>query len=225
MKRFHFSAIFALALIVMLNACKNSNEVNVPAANDSQEFAKNITILDKSGLNSIVMRVSAADQSLIDQYTAANFEFTALKKGESLPNPQTTGTETEENEEVADDNAATAQHISFEVIERSLAPEFSKIAVTFKHPENQARADWGYYWHYSQANVDQTAFITRRNFWKRVYFGLKYKSSSTSSWSTIISEWYKLSNNQTYSADRNPCYQFRFHVKTKKQSAYTVNFE
>lgn len=224
MKRIHFSAIFALALIVMLNACKNSNtEVNVPTADASQEFSKNITIFDKSGQNSIVMRVSAGDQSLINQYTAANFEFTALKKGESLPKPQTTGTE--ENEEVADDNAATAQHISFEVIERSLAPEFSKIAVTFKHPEGQSRADWGYYWHYSQVNVDQTAFITRRNFWKRVYFGLKYKPSSTSSWSTIVSEWYKLSNNQTYNVERNPCYQFRFHVKTKKQSAYTVNFE
>lgn len=63
MKRIHFSAIFALALIVMLNACKNSNEVSVPAANDSQEFSKNITVFDKSGQNSIVMRVSAADQS------------------------------------------------------------------------------------------------------------------------------------------------------------------
>ncbi|WP_299465836.1 hypothetical protein [uncultured Microscilla sp.] len=223
MKRIHFSAIFALALIVMLNACKNSEkEVSVPAANDSQKFSKNITVFDKSGQNSIVMRVSADDKSLIEQYTAANFVFTALKKGETIARPQTTGTE--ENGET-EDNAANAQHVSFEVMQRSLAPEFSKIAITFNHPDDQSRASWKYYWHYSQANVDKSAFIERHNMWRRVFFGLKYRPNSGSSWSTIVSTWYKLSNNQSYSVDRNPCYQFRFHVKTKKQSAYTAYFE
>lgn len=223
MKRIHFSAIFALALIVLLNACNNSQtEVNTPTPDDSQNFSKDITILDESGQNSIVMRVSAADKSLIEQYSAANFVFTALKKGEALVFPRTNGTE---EDDVVTDNDVVAQSISFEVVQRTLAQEFSKIAITFKHPDTQSRASWAEYTHESQINVDQTAFITRHSATRRVFFGLKYKSTSGSGWSTIVSEWLKLSNNQSYSTDRNPCYQFKFRVRTKKQSAYTVYFE
>lgn len=101
-----------------------------------------------------------------------------------------------------------------------------KTAVSFFHPTTASRASWGYYTHYStaQQNLEQSVSIARHNFWKKVYYGLSYKAYSNYSWGVIQNEWRKLSNNQSVSYTRNPCYQFKVRIKTKKTSAYSVNF-
>jgi len=224
MKKIHFSIFTIVALMFVLNACNNSkSEVQPAFSEDALTFTKDVVVYDQIKQNSVTIRLSAADKSLLDEYDATNFVLTALKKGQKIAATQQDQGQEADSDLETDENPSPG--IAFEVVQRNLSAEFTKVAVTFKHPQTDSRKKWGYYWHYSQAGVDHTASIDRSNAWRRVFFGLKYKQTSTSSWSTIVSEWRKLGNNDTYTAERATSYQFRFRVKTKKQSAYTVYFE
>lgn len=227
--------LVAFVATALFSSCtrEEANPSKPQATNYKQEYSKRIQLFDKSGQNAVIIRVSSEDQSLVEQYSSKNFEVVPIRKGQSLNEAVQAyyGTRNEDQEsleEASEEAYVDAANISFEIISMELSEEHINIGLTFIHPEdNSLRASWKYYTHYSAAGqgLEQTASIERHSFWRRVYFGMYYKAYSWSGWSTIISPWRKLSNNDSYSANRNPSYQFKVRVKTKKSSAYTVSFE
>lgn len=85
---------------------------------------------------------------------------------------------------------------------------------------------WQYHKIYSfpKQNVEQIVEIARHNPFKRVFYEILYKGEKTSPWTNAVSAWQKIRNGESVQYTRNPCYQFRVRVKSKKRSAYTVRF-
>ncbi|MFD2563495.1 hypothetical protein [Aquimarina rubra] len=198
------------------------------------DFHKDVTITSEEGSTGVV-RVYANNEAALIGYSNTNLSLMEINQNETLKQSlvrhnkmDLTKPDTDEN--VSDEKSASLEEagndIAFELIQLTKANPNSKYGINFDHPQNNiAKASWQYYTHYSSVNQAQIAEIARHNFWRRVYYGLKYKAYSNSSWATIQNEWKSISNNQSFSHTKNPCYQFRMRVKTKNNSAYTVTFD
>ncbi|MGY3792439.1 hypothetical protein [uncultured Aquimarina sp.] len=201
---------------------------------DIYDFQKDVTISSEEGSTGVV-RIYANNQSALTNYSTENLSLMEIHSNETLKESLVRHnimdlTETTIDSEEGDAKDAsfeeTGNDIAFELVQLTKANPNSKYAINFNHPQtNASKASWQYYTHYSSVNQAQIAEIARHNFWRRVYYGLKYKAYSNSSWATIQNEWKLISNNQSFSHTKNPCYQFRFRVKTKNNSAYTVTFD
>ncbi|MFO7867977.1 MAG: hypothetical protein R6U95_01600 [Bacteroidales bacterium] len=238
-KSYIFSSLFVGAIIIFfmnITSCSKDDKIN----DNSQQlhepinFSKEIQLYDASGENSVIMQVSSKDTSLVAMYSADNFEIIPIKQG------QTTSEAIKEyygstSQEVSSDyeqdsdgdfaeNGTESSSISFEVISKDLSAETRNVAVTYVHPDDgDERAKWRYYDHYS---FDDCVTITRVSFWRRVYVGVYCKKKSPySSWSTITGAWYKLRNNEQHNKCEVGSYRLKARVKTKKSSAYTIEFD
>lgn len=182
-----------------------------------------------------ILRIHANTQEDLDAYTPDNFALVEVIGSERLedalirarimdPNPPHNPDEDGDLPFITEPDVRSS--MGFEVLRINNPDPNNHYAVSFFHPAEGTKAGWQYFTHYSIAglNVNQHCDIARHSVWRRVYYGLKYMSSSTSNWSVLQNEWRKLSNNQTMSYTRTPCFQYRARVKTKKSSAYTVSF-
>ena len=234
MKKVFYFIFLSLGVSAMFTSC--SKEDNSSAI-EPTIFSRSIQIFDTNGGNSVEIKLSSKDENLLAEYSQDNFELIPIMEGQSSEeaikqyygeDATSTGKEEADIEDVSNNIETPIDFptVSFDILSQNLQVGVRGVAVTFKHPDAGEKSKWKYYWHYSAAGqgLEQTASITRTNGWRRVFFGLSYRAYSNSSWSEIISDYKKLHNNENYTANRNPCYQFRFHVKTKKQSAYTVSF-
>ncbi|WP_075343601.1 hypothetical protein [Tenacibaculum agarivorans] len=235
-KQFFFRGLlfFAMSVVLMLASCSSENEpeLNLDDTNQQTTYIKDITIFDESKENSIVMRVSADDPSIVENYSKDNFKIIPVPIGKTTAEVLTNinvADEEETNGYIESDAqaiAVNAPEINFETISKNLNSGIKNVAITFLHPENNDyRASWSVYTHTSDQDIDHVAFITRHSVTRRVYIGLEYKPYSTSSWSSIIAAWKKLKNKDVVNEQRSICHQFKLRVKTKKSSAYTYSFE
>ncbi|WP_378180069.1 hypothetical protein [Aquimarina sp. SS2-1] len=198
------------------------------------DFYKDVSITSEEGSTGIV-RIYANNKNALINYSNANLTLTEISQDETLQQSlerhnKLDATQPDKSVDLSDEKESeieeTGNDIAFELIQLIKANPSSKYAINFDHPQNNvAKASWQYYTHYSSVGEAQIAEIARHNFWRRVYYGLKYKAYSNSSWATIQNEWKSISNNQSFSHTKNPCYQFRMRVKTKNNSAYTVTFD
>lgn len=199
------------------------------------DFHKDITITSTEGTKALV-RIYSNSASDLNEYSSKNLNLMEIRSDETLKQSlirhqivdtsldHAEGDLEEEKGNTFDEDAGN--DIGFQVIEVFNPNPDAKYAINFNHPDtNAAKLSWKYYTHYSSPNQAQIAEIARHSVWRRVYYGLKYKAYSGSSWATIQNEWRKISNNQSFSHTKNPCYQFRMRVKTKKNSAYSVTFD
>lgn len=223
---------FAISATLILSSCSKEDEQGLNNTDNQTTFSKEITLQDESGENSIVMRVSSDDPSLVENYSKDNFKITAVPFGKTTAEVLNTIYDTndeassEDLENDADVSTVNAPEVNFETISKNLKDGIKNVAITFSHPEsNDDRASWKIYTHTSDINIDHVAFITRHSVTRRVYVGLEYKATSASSWSSIISAWDKLKNKEVINEYKSTCYQFKMRVKTKKSSAYTYSFE
>lgn len=178
-----------------------------------------------------MLKLGSNDQSILEMWTADNFELLPILEGQSFTeafNAMYPSDEniTDESDAIADDlkNEDVASSLSIMFVSKNLNKGVKDVALTTIPPGNDSR-DWNYQTYYSQINIDKTFYIERHNFWHRVFFGLQYMAYSTSSWSTIVSEWKKIGNNDSYSYTRNPCYQMKARVKYRSTSHFTIYFE
>lgn len=233
-----FLITFTILSIGLLFSCNKSEVLDVDnnaatASTEVYECTKDITFSHNN--SQATLRVHAHTEAALAAYSSRNFKLVEVQANETLEEAlirmkivePTQG----ENPDEAQDALLHAENeiaseLAFELIKISNPVEGSHYAVSFFHPELNNRASWQYFTHYSTAsqNLQEHADIARHSFWRRVYFGLKYRPYSSSNWSVLQNEWRKLSNNQTMSYTRTPCYQYRARVKTKKSSAYTVSF-
>ena len=232
----------AFSLLWLFSSCKKegldtsikqSDIIVEPAPEALYGFYKDIIISSPEGHQG-TMRVYSDDESGLNNYDSRNFKLIEVFNGETLQDALVRNnimdlTEGENEEELEDDDMILEEEFksdyAFQLIKSPVSSNGS-FAVSFFHPINDNPRDpWQYFTHYSAAaqNLEQTVDITRHSFWRRVYYGLRYKVYSTSNWSTIQNEWKKIKNNQTISHTKNPCYQYRARIKTKNSNAYSKN--
>ncbi|MDH7446293.1 hypothetical protein [Aquimarina sp. 2201CG14-23] len=198
------------------------------------DFNKDISVSSEEGSTGIV-RVYANNEAALINYSSANLSLMEINQDETLKqslvrHDKMNLTQPDENlnieYEKSDSFEDVGNDIAFELVQLTKTNANSKYAINFNHPQNNtAKASWQYYTHYSAVGEAQIAEIARHSVWRRVYYGLKYKAYSGSSWATIQNEWKLIKNNQSFSHTKNPCHQFRMRVKTKKNSAYSVTFD
>ncbi|MDA3882426.1 MAG: hypothetical protein PF481_04030 [Bacteroidales bacterium] len=235
-KSLFFSTLFiGVAFSTLLfNSCEKEDNALEPANTDANvTYSKDVQLYDKAGENSVIMRVSSDDQSLLKLYTSDNFEIIPIKNGQNLDEAlvehygeiNSIGADSAENLEDETPNLdENAQVIAFQIISKDLDDGVDNIAVNYVHPDDgDERAKWRYYDHYG---YEDYVTITRVNFWRRVYCGVYYQASSPfSTWSTIVGTWYKLSNNEQINKGEVGSYRLKARIKTKKSSAYTIEFD
>ncbi|WP_298546951.1 hypothetical protein [uncultured Aquimarina sp.] len=197
---------------------------------DLYDFHKDVKITSEGGSEAI-MRVYSNSEAAVASYTSEHFKLVETLKSETLSEglirqniKDDSDISLEQEEEMTDfdtkENAGAG--IAFKMVSVAKTNPNVNYSVSFYHPENIAKS-WSFWTHYS--GIGQTiATIDRHSALRRVYFGLKRKAYSTSGWAIMVSEWRFLSNGNSYSLTANTNYQFRFRVKSKRSSAYTVNF-
>lgn len=193
------------------------------------DFHKDIVITSNEGSEAI-MRVYSNSEAAISSYSSEHLKLVETSQNETLSeglvrqNIKDDSTDMTLEQDTDDINAkeAAGVGIAFKMMEVTKRNPNVNYSVSFYHPENLAKG-WSFWTHLS--GYGQTiATIDRHSATRRVYFGLKRKAYSTSGWAIHVSEWRKLSNGQSYSLTAHTNYQFRFRVKSKRSSAYTVNF-
>ncbi len=229
-----FSTLFiaVVSFALLFNSCsKEEEELIQQNTNDNLEYSKDIQLYDKSGDNSVMMRVSSDDQSFVELYSTDNFEVIPVKVGQSVDEvleeyygPQDDPEDVEEDVDTDSEGLDNEEpSIAFEIVSKDLKDGIQNVLITYLHPDDgDDRAKWRYYDHYSYHDY---VTITRVSFWRRVYLGVYYQANSYSSpWSTITGTWYKLSNNEQHNKGKVGSYRLKARIKTKKSSAYTIEF-
>jgi hypothetical protein len=236
MKKILFKATMLVAIVLIWVSCQKDQPNVVPQTIQEDAvstFSKQIEIFDASSQSSVVLNVSSNNQKLLDAYSAENLELYVMKAGQNLSDvqPNNQNSENEIAPTLAEDNQANpAASVDVTVVATHLQPGMERYAISYKQPQISADREieeaWYYSNYYSQINVDNTGIVCRTNSGLYgVYFGMTYKSSSSSNWSTIVSEFQSLANNTCYSESRTPCYQMKIRVKHRANSRFSVTFD
>jgi len=223
--------LFTIGLTSTFFSCEKS--IINPSQTDvnslkQQIYSKKVILKDASSETMISLLISSEDASLINEYTEDNFSLVCMKKGDDFQTkirnlyPVTEEDEGEENSSNEENDIVEGVYISFEVISEELGTDITHYAITFIQPESMDARGWKYYTHYSNKDC---ATIEKHNFWRRVYYGMYYKLSSTGGWNTLITSWRKLNNNESYSRCQSNSYKMKVKVRTKRSTSYTVYFE
>ncbi|HPE18766.1 MAG TPA: hypothetical protein P5200_14025 [Tenuifilaceae bacterium] len=235
-KSLNYITIFFGAItcfLLLFYSCQKEEDKFSIMNTSTLKFQKDVQVADETRENTITIRVSSNDESLPLLYSEKNFKLIPIYEGKSscetinsiyTDNYSTEYTEQESNEE---NSKVSVNPISFEIISQKLAENVKGIAITYMHPDFGDDKGEQYFWHYSQAiqNLERTASICDTHWWWDVHFGLKYKAYSTSSWSTVVSEWTKVPNKDCTTKTKDIIYQYQMHVRCRRSSAYTVTFE
>ena len=88
--------ITVVSIALLFNSCSEKESTN-PNQLD-QKYSKNIEIFDKSGKNSIILKVSSDEESIVSFYSADNFELLIN------PEPFVAEETTEDTEDDSDDD-------------------------------------------------------------------------------------------------------------------------
>lgn len=219
--------VFFLLISTFLASCSKGEipeETDLISVKTDYEFSKDFELSSLHG-DTATIRVYANDLELLNLYSEDNFTLTKISYDEVASNNKV---ETEENNDI-DTFEDEESPLAFELLNVKKNSSSAALSVTFNHPNsrgNLAKAGWNYYTHYSSSTgIHYSARIIRGNTLKRVYFGLKYRTSGYSNtWYTKVSEWRSLSRNETYHQAQPGVWQFKMRVKTKSRSAYSVAF-
>jgi len=239
MKKSIYGGVLLIALAFGFTSCESEDvklteevgleEVNKDLLLDEYRNSKDVVVNSKDG-SSAVVRIYSNQNGILEQYSEKNFYLVPMNTGETINEALLRANViTEEKESGTDydnddyDERSSESTKAFRLVEikNSNADRYALHVIDI---ENQYYRGWNYDYFYGALNSDQNAQISRHSKLKRVYFGLQYKAYSSSPWSTIQSEFYKLSKNQSKSYSRTPCYQFRFNVKYRKSSNFSVSF-
>ncbi len=250
----YFKLFYALMVLVMLSSTScvrddvedlnqiQSGLIFEPEPEEFYQFYKDVEFYSIDRNESGVMRVYADIENDLNDYNSNDFTLVKIFEGETLLEALDRIGYVNNQKEAIDANEISEQEleedfkspVAFKFISNSKC-ENCNYAVTFFYPSEgglqnpeslSSRGGWKYYTHYSAAGqgLEESVDITRHSWWRRVYYGLRNKAYGSSGWSTIQNEWKKIKNNETVSYTRNPCYQYRARIKTKRNTAYSINF-
>ena len=238
-KSLFFSKLFvfkALTAILFLNSCSKEELNQNQQISLDKEFGlhtKELIVYDKSQKNSAVLLLGSNDKSVLNMWTAENFNLVPIKEGQSLMeilNLNETDTITidsipDNNEEL---KGMVAAEISYMIISKELDVGVNDIVLIENPPYSENMRGWKYSTYYSEAVEGNTVTVNiyGRNFWRKGYYGISYLKYYSSNWSTIAGEWTRIRRNENRSYTRNPCYRMKARRKYKgSNNSVIINFE
>lgn len=191
-----FSVIIVFALFAINTACNDDNEV----LKSENYFSTEFEIFDETGQNSVVLSLSSNDKSVIDLYSADNFDL--------VLNPQKDEyvvTEEDQSTLFADKFKGEALKIAFGVIQENFVEECDNYDIVETQPDLSGL----------RASFSEKAFWTdkdgvrckRNNMFRRVYITTKYCKNDCNSpnlddinenWATGFYGNEKIKNKQEY---------------------------
>ncbi len=218
----------AIAAMPFLNSC--SDESNMPEIEDQEnsilgKFTKEVTVYDAAKANSVTLEIGSNDPSVLDLWTDENFNLNLLSKTEDV----TELSSGEEGVDAEDDsNEDVSAEISYRIVRKNIVDTNKRLILTENPPYSSDVRGWKYSTYYSEAIDGNTVTVNifGHNFWKRGYYSVSYKKTSSSGWSTIAGEWTRIKKNETKSFTRTPCYHMKARRKYKgSNNSVTIEFE
>ncbi len=206
---------------LFFNSC--SDESNVETEQNFQDelgsFKKELTIFDETKENSVVILLGSNDQSVLKMWTANNFDLKFIDKNESLGSVYKMDAEVASRNDFNDDSEEIATEVYYTIVSKNINTSGKRLILEEKPPYSDDLRGWSYSTFYSDEDADPNHTVTvnvyGRNAWKRGYYGVEYKKYSYSGWSTIISEWTRIKNNESKSHSRTPCFKMKARRKYK----------
>jgi len=241
------NSFFLLAVCftaLFFHSCSKNDVTDAPINTSiDEEFGKHLkelTIFDEANENSAVLLVGSDDASILNMWTAENFTLVPVKEGETTKeavdaffakNAPIANDEAEVDEDALEDTGAS---ISTKLLSTSLVDGVAKVVLHSTSPYDEDMRGWTYQTHYSdyqgQAGENTgtvTCNVYGQNFWHRGYYGIQYKKYSSSSWSTVVSEWKQIKRGDTDEYSKTPCYVMKARRKYKgsNNNSVLVEFE
>ena len=228
---FSIIAVFAVVSTLFFYSC---SEEPTDFVND--EICKDLVLSDAENQNSIVMRISSDDPSILEYYNESNFVIIPISTDQSFSdavseyyalnpiNEEINDCLEDENDiqELEDD--ANEPSVNMTIIDKKLYKGVRNIAITVITPDFGDVRGFSTQHHYSY-NQESRCEIERTSWAHRVYYGLFYKKYESNSWTEIKGFPTKLSNNDPKSYHYDPCYKYDLKVKARKSKHYTYAFE
>lgn len=229
MKNFKTKLVTTLSIIgfftmaLFFNSCADESVVQVEENSVQEElgkFQKELKIFDENEENSVVVLIGSDDQSVLNMWNAENFNLKLIDRNQSLEDVYASvENESRANSYNEDDSDEVAAEISYTILSKNINVGNKRIILEEVPPYNEDMRGWSYSTHYSVADTSSDHTVTvnvfGRNAWKRGYYGVQYKRYSYSGWSTIVSEWKRIKNNETASHTETPCYRMKARRKYK----------
>ena len=224
-----FLTMAVMFTALFFNSCSKEDSIKTEEKDDFGKYTKELTIFDKNKENSAILKIGSNDESILNMWTADNFELVPIKHGQTLAdvmNATEDNGEEEISDESSDDEDIVAAEMSTMFISKNLKDGVRNVALTTKPPYDEDMRGWSYDTHYSEAinNNTVTVNIYGHNRWRRGYWKASYKKRQSSGWSTIQGGWTKIRKGQSVSKTRTPCYKMKARRKYKKGSV-TIEFE
>lgn len=241
-----FSTLSILAVscaALFFNSCSKDNSVeqnmSVNLEEEFGKYTKEVTIYDKDKQNSAVLLVGSDDEAILNMWSSENFSLITLKEGENIEDVlgedalKSSFGEEDSEEPTSDDVVAS---ISTRFIMKNLKDDVVKVALQSNSPYDEDMRGWKTDTHYSDFYGEPGSQNTRgivsyevsgHNFWHRGYWAMHMlKEKSSIRWSTIQSEWAKISKGQVEKDDR-ACYVMKGSrkYKGKNNNSVLIKFE
>lgn len=202
-----------LALALGLSACATEPGAIVDDPIYDDAFAKDLEVTDASGENRVYLTILSHSETELDGINTDSFTvvplYGASSAGEELGEP----IKAPAGNEVGTRMGIVIQGTDF-------ADGVTGFRLTLSEDEDQQFKGWKYKDYYSSEDCVR---VERTSFWHRVYVTIKSKSTSTSSWSTMLLE-RKLNNNEVLNRCKVGSHQLKVTMKYKDTKHFTIEF-
>ena len=162
-------SLFAIAaMATALISCSDEDAQKQP---QSTEFSKTIEVFDDCGLNSIVLKLTSDDQSVVDMYSAENFQLIINPAPYDEPETDADVEDEEDADDIYSDDDAIS--VSISVMEKNFVEDVQDYELERTQPEGfkNLRAKWTKeYFPSSERGIK----VTRNSINRRVYLTTKF---------------------------------------------------
>lgn len=174
-------AVAAMASATIYYSC-SKEDAQQP---QTSEFSKTIEVFDDCGLNSVVLKLTSDDQSVVDMYSADNFQLIINPVPYEEPETDAEVDDEEDDNEIYSDDDAVS--VSISIMEKNFVEEVQDYELERTQPDGfkNLRASWSKEYFPSR---ERGIEVTRTSINRRVYLttkygtGEKYTKSAIDSW-------------------------------------------
>lgn len=185
---FSIIVVFAVVSTLFFNSCSDNEDIEYGTYNN--EFSKDIEVFDDTNKNSVILKISSPDQSIVERYKKENFSLVLNPTNEEIIDEcvDEVFDESIEDEII---NQKNSFFVSIGVISKNFTYEVEEFEIIETEPDfSDLRASWKEKAYYSQ----QDGVYCKRTSWnRRVYMTTKYcpsGESCTTDQESIINGWY-----------------------------------
>ncbi len=148
----------------------------------TEEFSKTIEVFDDCGLNSVVLKLTSDDKSVVDMYSADNFQLIINPAPYDEPETDADVDDEEDDDEIDDFSDSDAIKIGMCVVEENFVEEVTSYDIEKTQPNayHGLRAKWSKDYIFSETK--RGVVVTRTSINRRIYVTTKRGNTGTSSY-------------------------------------------